>query len=200
MIIKQKEKIITIDDSSLKTNDLKGNLDEIYQNSPEIASVIMQPGTKDKYISYGCRAIGLYRCMMYVLGTVYGEAPIFSINDFDKLIDDNHAWDNFDIVDVNKILPILQKLFSIDLKYFCKVQDKTDEFKVGIKALLLSDIPITIKMPSLVNIHSHFINAIGCKYSEKDLYLRMKETYKGYSGYDGFYINWDYIQCVEYFY
>jgi hypothetical protein len=200
MIIKQKEKIIQIDDSNLENYDLKGNLDEIYQNSPEIANVIMQPGTQDKYISFGCRFIGLYRCLMYILGTVYEEAPNFSVNDFDKLIDDNQGWDNFDILDMSKILPILQKQFGVDIRYGCQLQDGTDILRKSIKVLLLNDTPITIKMPSLVNLHDHFINVIGCKYDENALYLKMKETYKNYQGYDGFYINWDYVKCFEYFY
>jgi hypothetical protein len=201
MKIRQKGKTFDIDDSKLINYDLKHLLKDIYQNSSEIASVEMQPGTGDKYISYGCRVTGLYRCLMYVLKYIYNIDPVdFSLVDFDNLIDKNSGWVDLDIVSVNKILPILQKKFNVNIQYSCKSQDSTINTRIKIQHEILMDVPITIKMPSLVNDHSHFINAVGCKYDNKNLYLKMHETYKNYNGYENFYINWDYVQCFEYFY
>jgi hypothetical protein len=199
--IKTKESKKDIDVSVVSEKYIQPELIELYQNSIDIANIIMQ---RSKVISAGCREVGMYRCLIHVINYQYRvELKIkdFLFKEFDSIIDNNNGWTSIDVFNVFKFLSALQKRlnnYALGYEVFTNASYKGTT-KILIKMLLDSNIPLTIRMPSLVESGNHFINAVGYIETSDKLYIKMKETYTGYNGYDNCFVEWNYPTGYEYF-
>ena len=201
---------ITIKNNKAKSYKLKLNnkpifllteLQEIYQNSPIIANIDMEISD---YKLYGCRVTALHRSINLLLHKHIGRE--LSIIETDKILDAggemNDAWiDNlnnpiYDIVDAPELINRINNRFNVNFEY--KKIDISNKFlKEVIKNIIKKNSSPVIKMKAIYGKGSHFINIDGFVEQDKIIYLRIKETYQNYNGYDKLWVKWDIPQYYE---
>lgn len=170
---------------------LKKSLFNICQDDPKIANILME---RSPYKKYGCRVIGLYRCVVYNMEKA--GIPSFSAEENDRLIDkggelddcwsDNFDYPIFDILDAPWYVKRLNKTYDLKLEYFLYRRAELGKylFFEKIRKHIENDTPVVIKMPGIFG-GVHFLNVDGVLLHENgNGYFHMKETYRRYKGYN----------------
>jgi hypothetical protein len=207
------KQFISVENSTLL--ELKNSVDEIYQNSPEIKNLDLEPNVPypSTFNLYGCRFVTISRIILYLLKNKYKVNYVPTIKELDDLADEGgmlkDAWMDgskdkpiFNVLFVPELLKKIEKKFGYKLLQYTIIDNKsyTEEIKESLIQLLKDNTPFGVRLPQLYskNINDlHFVNIDAVVYNDKECYLRMKETFKGYDGYDKFFIPWDYPNYYE---
>lgn len=212
--IKQGKDVFEKKISDFKDFEISPKLVDIFQDSNEIAFIKMENSapSRSAYIDYGCRFVDIYRLILHKLELRYGiKQSQFTIVDMDTLADlGGEAYDCwldgyysngqpfYNILNAEKLVEKINKKFGVNLLYerldSVKFNHNTRSYLIN---YFLQNIAFGIKMPNLVMEGDHFVNVDKIIYNNNECYFRMKETYKNYNGYDGFWINWDYPKNYE---
>jgi hypothetical protein len=159
-------------------------LEEIYQNSPEIANILMQT---DAYKLFGCRVTGFFRCVKNELKNK--DIPnTLTMKMFDTLLDKimngSSAWTGkiSDIMNGQIATDRINGLYKTELKY----NYLNNLSVIQAKQLIDNNHAITIKMPSLVS-GDHYINICGYVVTKNNgIFFKQKDTYSNTATYNGY--------------
>ena len=194
MKIKLKNSKTDIKEIEVKNSiiELKTLLEDEYQNSSDIKNVIME---NDTYGNVGCRAISAYRSSNQQMKSN------ISMKEFDELADEGgmklDSWVDdyknpiYNVLAIWSLVDKINKKYNVNLGYRLIQKPLADITKQWLVNCILNNVPLTIKMKSLAYENSsHFVGVDGViKENDGNIYFKMKETYSGYNGYDGYYID-----------
>lgn len=195
-INKNKKEKKNINGLEIKINPL---LEDIYQNSPGVADLKMEISS---YSLYGCRAIAIFRMINHLLLTNKLIDKNIPIKELDRIVDSGgefkDAWsDNvvtplYDVLNSLRVIEKINDIYNTELKYkLIKNNQYNDQIKMEIYNYIKNNIALCIKLPHLVNSNLfHFVNVESCILDKDNLYVKIKETYNNYNGYDKYYIDW----------
>jgi hypothetical protein len=180
----------------------------IYQNDKDIKNIIME--NHDKNNNNG-RTIGEVGCRFIAGARSIIKHSFLTIKELDNLADEGDwktdSWVDggktmvANVINFSTLITKVNERLNSKLKY-----DIYKNYDSYFKQLLIDklnncDSP-SIKMPHLsINGWDHFINVDGYLLTKNDeLFIRMKDTYKEYDGYDGYYCLWTDPKYYEFIY
>lgn len=203
--IKSKGKIIDILFEEININEKIYSLDypllEIYQDDTYIKNIVMEEAEVGKY---GCRMTMFYRMIRYTLNKK-GIKNNFTFKDFDDLLDeggwkkdawiDNYKTPIYNVIDTIEMIKRINNKFNLSLIY---LNSNDNNFVLDCLKL---NIPVGCKVDSLSNNYpDHFVNLYSAITDSISYFFKMKETYKNYDGYDGYWIKGNNVKYYEIIY
>jgi len=179
----------------------------VYQNDSGISEIIMEAAEKNgnnaKTIgSVGCRYIaGIREIQKYLSIPVKEIDDIADSGDWksDSWADGSGGIVRANIIDFFRLITKINAIYSTNFKYAYLSSSRN---KYMITEYIKRGVCPIIKMPNLVyDNYDHFVNADAYLLDDNySLYLRMAETFKGYDGYNGRWVEANLIKSFEFIY